>query len=141
MQLLRELDDGRMLIQVDTELRLQLGEEKQTLPFSIWSCEELPDQTRDSTEETALEHSQAKILTRLLTMTHDNAPAQEVLGSDHWQAMPVQKFSFAILGMLGMPPDRAQALLEMTNAQERLDTVLAMINAIEPTIGSPTGGS
>lgn len=139
VQLLNELDDGRMLIQVDIEVRLQLGEEKQTLPFSIWSCEELLDQTRDSAQETALAQSQAKILMRLLAITHANQQAQEVLGSDHWQAMPAQKFSFAILGLLDIPPDDAQALLEMTNAQERLDTVLKMINDIEPHIGSPTG--
>ena len=139
VQLLNELDDGRMLIQVDVEVRLQLCHEKQTLPFSIWSCEELLDQTRDSAEETALGQSQAKILMRLLAITHDNEQAQEMLSSNHWQAMPAQKFSFAILGMLGMLPEDAQALLEMTNAQERLDMVLEMINAIEPNIGSPTG--
>jgi Lon protease-like protein len=44
--------------------------------------------------------------------------------------MPAHRFSFAAAGLLGMPPETSQALLEMTNAQERLDTILEMINAI-----------
>lgn len=134
VQLLEELDDGRMLIQVDNALRLQLVEEKRTLPFSIWSCEELLDQVCSPEAERALEQSQAKILNRLLAITHANEHMQQMLKSAHWQAMPAHKFSFAVAGLLGMPPDTSQALLEMTSAQQRLDTVLEMINAIGPAV-------
>ena len=130
VQLLEELDDGRMLIRVDNEVRLALGEEKQTLPFSIWSCEELLDQPLDREAEQVLAQSQEKILQRLLALTHANKETQELLHSDYWQAMPAQRFSFAVAGFLGMPGDTSQALLEMTSAQERLDTVLQMLNAI-----------
>jgi Lon protease-like protein len=130
VQLLQELDDGRMLIQVNNEIRLQLGEEKQTLPFSIWACEELLDEALDDTGELVLRQSQAKILKRLLAITHDNEQAQEMLNSDYWQAMPAREFSFAAAGLLGMPTETSQALLEMTSAQARLDTVLEMINAV-----------
>ena len=134
VQLLEELDDGRMLIQVDNTLRLQLVEEKRTLPFSIWSCEELLDQPRSREAETTLEQSQAKILNRLLAITHADEQVQQMLKSDHWQAMPAHKFSFAVAGLLGMPPDTSQALLEMTSAQQRLDTVLEMINVVGPAV-------
>ncbi|MEH6584009.1 MAG: LON peptidase substrate-binding domain-containing protein [Halioglobus sp.] len=130
VELLEELDDGRMLIQVNNEVRLQLGEEKQTLPFGIWSCEELLDETLDAQGERSLRQSQAKILTRLLAITHDNEDAQDMLKQGHWQAMPAHEFSFAVAGMLGMPTDVAQTLLEMTNAQARLDTVLETINTM-----------
>jgi len=130
VQLLQELDDGRMLVQVDNNVRLQLGEEKQTLPFSIWACEELLDKAIDEAGELALQQSQAKILKRLLAITHDNEQAQAMLNSDHWQAMPAHEFSFAAAGLLGMAPETSQTLLEMTNAQMRVDTVLEMINAI-----------
>lgn len=134
VQLLEVLADGRMLIQVDNTLRLQLGEEKQTLPFSIWSCEELLDQPCGPDEEAVLEQSRAKILNRLLTITHANAEAQAMLSSGHWQEMPAQTFSFAVAGLLAMPPNASQALLEMTSAQQRLDTVLEMINSIGPVV-------
>jgi Lon protease-like protein len=134
VRLLEELEDGRMLIQVDNEVRLRLGEEKQTLPFSIWSCEELMDEALGEAGEPALQQTQAKILMRLLMITHDSEQAQQMLKSDHWQGMPAHDFSFAVAGMLGMAPDTAQALLEMTNAQQRLDTVLEMINGIGSAI-------
>jgi Lon protease-like protein len=135
VQLLEELADGRMLIQVDNQMRLQLCEEKQTLPFSIWSCEELLDQPCAREAQTALEQSQAKILNRLIAITHTNGEAQEMLKSDHWHLMPAHKFSFAVAGLLAMAPDTAQALLEMTDAQQRMDTVLEMINTIGPVVG------
>ena len=53
-----------------------------------------------------------------------------MLNSVHWQAMPAQTFSFAVAGLLGMPPETSQALLEMTSSQARLDTVLDMINTM-----------
>jgi len=130
VELLEELEDGRMLIQVNNEVRLQLGEEKQTLPFGIWACEELVDKALDETGELALKQSQAKILQRLLAVTHGNEDAQAMLNSVHWRAMPAQTFSFAVAGLLGMPPETSQALLEMTSAQMRLDTVLEMINTM-----------
>ena len=130
VELLEELEDGRMLIQVNNEVRLQLGEEKQTLPFGIWACEELVDKALDETGELALNQSQSKILQRLLAVTHGNEDAQDMLNSVHWRAMPAQTFSFAVAGLLGMPPETSQALLEMTSAQMRLDTVLEMINTM-----------
>ena len=130
VELLEELEDGRMLIQVDNTIRLKLGEEKQTLPFGIWACEELLDEALDETGELALQQSQSKILQRLLTVTHGNEDAQDMLNSAHWQVMPAQTFSFAVAGLLGMPPETSQALLEMTSAQVRLDTVLEMINTM-----------
>ena len=130
VELLEELEDGRMLIQVNNEVRLQLGEEKQTLPFGIWACEELVDEALDETGELALNQSQSKILQRLLAVTHGNEDAQDMLNSVHWRSMPAQTFSFAVAGLLGMPPETSQALLEMTSAQMRLDTVLEMINTM-----------
>jgi Lon protease-like protein len=134
VELLEELDDGRLLIQVDTSVRLQLREEKQTLPFSIWACEELPDVACEGPALLELQQSQAKILTRLLALTHANEQAQEMLQSEFWQSMPATDFSFAVAGLLGMPADTAQHLLEMTDAQQRLTMVLDMINAMGPEL-------
>lgn len=134
VQLLEELDDGRLLIQVDTEVRLQLCEEKQTLPFSIWSCEELLDEPCDAEAEALLEQTQAKILHRLLVLMHDSAQAQEALKGEYWSDMPAQDFSFAVAGLLRMPPEISQGLLEMVHPQERLDSVLEMLSDIGPNV-------
>jgi Lon protease-like protein len=132
VELLAELDDGRMMITLDTNIRLRLREEKQTLPFSVWACEELPDEPVDASAAVAMEQTREKILKRLLAVTHGTPVLQEQIESDFWQTMPAQPFSFAIAGILGLPPDVAQRLLEMTNAQERLDTVLTLLNNAFP---------
>ena len=119
-----------MLIHVNNEIRLKLGEERQTLPFGIWACEELLDDVLDEAGELALQQGQAKVLQRLLAITHGNEDAQTMLNSEHWQAMPAQSFSFAVAGLLGIPPEISQTLLEMTSAQERLDTILELINTM-----------
>ena len=134
VKLLQELDDGRMLIEVDTAMRLQLVEEQQTLPFNIWSCRELLDEPCDAEALAKLEQTQAKILQRLLVLVHDNPQAVEMLQQDQWQAMPAQEFSFAVAGLLSLPTETAQALLEMTHPQARLDSVLAMLNQIGPNV-------
>lgn len=130
VELLEELEDGRMLIHVNNEIRLKLGEERQTLPFGIWACEELLDDVLDEAGELALQQGQAKVLQRLLAITHGNEDAQTMLNSEHWQTMPAQSFSFAVAGLLGIPPEISQTLLEMTSAQERLDTILELINTM-----------
>jgi Lon protease-like protein len=129
VELLEELSDGRMLIQVHTEIRLRLIEEKQTLPFSIWACEELPDEPIATGQAAVLEQTKAKILQRLIVITHEHEEAQAMLKGEHWQQMPAEQFSFAVAGLLRMPPELAQALLEMTHPQARLDSVLQMLNA------------
>ena len=136
VKLMQTLDDGRLLIQVDTEVRLQLVEEKQTLPFSIWSCDELPDDSCDDDTLQAMEQTKAKILQRLLTITHDNEQVQVVLKGDYWQAMPALEFSFAVAGLIGMPGELGQQLLEMTDAHARLERVLEMLNGISPELAS-----
>lgn len=128
VKLLKELEDGRLMIAVETSTRLALVEEKQTLPFGIWRCDELLDEAQDSSAEEALEQSKEKILTRLLAITHGQPAIQEQLRSEHWQAMPASRFSFAIAGSIGMDPDLAQHLLETTDTQYRLNTLLQLLN-------------
>ena len=128
VELLQELDDGRLLIQVNTNTRLRLEEEKQTLPFSIWACREIGDEAHEPTDEQQLLQSKEKILRRLITITHGNQALQDTLKSDQWQDMPPQNLSFAVAGMLGLDADRAQQLLEYTDTQFRLDAILEIIN-------------
>lgn len=129
VELVEELSDGRLLIQVNTDIRLRLGEEKQTLPFSIWACEALPDEPLGAEETLVLEQTKAKILQRLIVMTHEHETIQAMLKGEDWQQMPAAQFSFAVAGLLRMPSEMAQALLEITHPQTRLDSVLGMLNA------------
>ena len=131
VELLEELPDGRLLIRVNPDTRLRLVQELQTLPFSIWACEDVPDEVGEEHDEEALEQGKAKILHRLLALTHDKPDIQSVLKGEFWQSMPAENFSFAVTGMLSIPPEMAQALLEQREPQRRLDNVLEMINGIQ----------
>ena len=73
---------------------------------------------------------------RLLALTHESTQAQEMLKGDYWQKMPAQAFSFAIAGLISLPPEISQALLEMINPQERLDYMLSVLNQAGPAISS-----
>lgn len=128
VELQSELDDGRLLITVNTNVRLRLCEELQTLPFSVWSCEELRDEPTDEENALAMAQAKEKILTRLLAITHGTEELQEQFKSEFWQAMPPQDFSYAVGGVIGMHPDSAQRLLESTSARQRLDTILDLLN-------------
>ena len=100
----------------------------------IWACEELPDEPCDAAAQERLEQTQAKILQRLLVILHGHDEAQSMLQGEHWQGMSAQDFSFAVAGLLSLPSDMAQTLLEMTRPQARLDNVLAMLNQIGPNM-------
>ncbi len=130
VDLVEELDDGRMLINVDHTIRLQLQREIQTLPFSIWVCEELVDIPLSDADMAELQLCKEKVLHRLLTLTHNLESVQRVLHDKFWQDMPAQQFSFAVTGLLGTTPDVKQQLLEMTDPQHRLTTVLALLNSV-----------
>jgi len=128
VKLLEELPDGRVLIEVETNIRLQLRREIQTLPFSIWTCEELPDRPMTDEENLRLEQSKQKILKRLLALTHTNADIQAALSNDYWQLMSAMEFSFCVMGLIGLDAEFKQELLEMTQAVRRLERVLQLIN-------------
>lgn len=130
VNLLEELEDGRMAIEVDTNIRLKLQSEVQTLPFNIWLCEEWPDEAVTQQSTSTLEQNKQKILQRLIVMTHSNAEFQEVLKSGYWQNMPADEFSFSVMGLLSMDADQQQELLEMTRPTARLEHTLTLLNSL-----------
>lgn len=133
VELREELTDGRLLISVHAAHRLTLGTERQTLPFSIWDCdllldEEAPD---DATRE-AHADAQEKVLQRLIAITDNNPSVQEQLKSAHWRDMEPGDFSFAVSGILGIPPELSQELLETTDTGYRLERILGLLNGATP---------
>jgi Lon protease-like protein len=132
VELLEEMDDGRMAIMVNFETRLQLQNERQTLPFNIWDCELYEDNPlEDDHLKVLLRQSYEKIMQRLLTISHGNDEVQTMLKGDYWQNMTPVKFSFLVNGLIGMPTDVKQNILEMKQPQQRLDTILNMVNSIQ----------
>ena len=132
VELLEEMDDGRMAIMVNFETRLQLQNERQTLPFNIWACELYEDDLIEGDHlKGLLRQSYEKIMQRLLMISHGNDEVQTMLTGDYWQNMSPVEFSFLVNGLISMPADVKQDLLEMKQPQERLDTILNMVNSIQ----------
>jgi Lon protease-like protein len=130
VELLQELDDGRMAIRVNVDRRLLLKVEIQTLPFSIWQCEELPDHELDAAELPDLDQTRQKIVQRLLAITFREKALQVELSREHWQKMSASQFSFEINGLLEFDPEFRQQLLELRHPQQRLSTLLSLLNTI-----------
>lgn len=130
VELLQELDDGRMAIRVNVDRRLVLNAETQTLPFSIWQCEELSDYEIDAAELPYLDQTRQKVLQRLLAITFRDKELQVELCREHWQKMPASQFSFEINGLLEFDPEFSQQLLELRHPQQRLSTLLSQLNSI-----------
>jgi Lon protease-like protein len=131
VELLKEMDDGRMAIMVNFKTRLKLQQERQTLPFSIWACEPYEDEPLEDDALVGLKQSHEKIMRRLLTISHGNDEVHKMLVGDHWQNMSAVEFSFLVNGLLAMPAEIKQGLLEMRQPQQRLDAILERVNSIQ----------
>lgn len=127
-ELHRTLKDGRLFINVHASKRYQLKEIVQTLPYNIAKCEELPDEPLDDNQQQDLEQLKDKVMHRLLALSANDEDVQKVLHSEEWESMSPESFSFAVFGLVEMPPDIQQNLLENTQPVDRLDTLLNLLN-------------
>lgn len=129
-ELLEELPDGRMLIHVHLKKRFRAVSEQQTLPFSIYDCEEFRDEPLDAAQEDALVLLKDKILHRLGAMTATNPGLHALLKSDEWQGKSPLSFSFAIFGLVHLEADLQQQVLEIRSPVERLELLLTLLNDV-----------
>lgn len=133
VELLEELDDGRLGIIIHFETRLELKEVRQLLPFYVWACEPFEDEPLEDGELIKLRQSHEKVMQRLLVLGHGNDEFQKMLASDKWQNLSAVEFSFMVNGLFGMPAKIKQEILEMRQPQQRLDALLKLLNTIEQT--------
>ena len=131
VELLEELDAGRMGILVHFETRLELKQVRQILPFNIWACELYEDEPVDEADSAILKQTHEKVMQRLLAMSHSNEEAIKMLTSDQWQDLSTTEFSFMVNGSVGMPIDIKQGILEMRHPQQRLEALLKLLNYIQ----------
>lgn len=128
-ELLETMDDGRMRISVHVEDRFTLKQEIQTLPFSIYRCEAIPDDESSAEEEKQAELCKQKILKRLIAITRNIPEVQRLLASEKWQRKPAAVFSFELFGLMRLAPDIQQSILELRKPYQRLEKVLTLLNS------------
>jgi len=133
VELHEELDDGRMGIMVHFETRLALKQVRQILPFNIWACDLYEDEPLEDDNLVNLRQAHEKVMQRLLVLGHGNDDFQKMLTSEQWQNLSAVEFSFMVNGLFDMPAEKKQEILEMTQPQQRLGTLLKMLNSIQPS--------
>jgi Lon protease-like protein len=129
-ELLKTLDDGRLMVNVHLKHRYTLLNEQQTLPYSIFQAERFDDQPLNESELTEIAELKDKLLHRLIALTIHQPLVQEMLLSDEWQNKVPEQFSFEIFSVLQTDADVMQGILESQSPMLRLQSALAMLNDI-----------
>lgn len=136
IELLEELDDGRLGIMVHFETRLELKQVRQLLPFNIWACDLYEDEPVENDNLVQLRQTHEKVMQRLLVLGHGKDEFQKMMASEQWQNLSAVEFSFMVNSLFGMPADIKQDILEMRQPQLRLDAILEMVNSIQQSFSS-----
>ncbi|MBV1883918.1 MAG: LON peptidase substrate-binding domain-containing protein [Pseudomonadales bacterium] len=128
-ELVKTFDDGRMAIVVHLEKRFRLIEEVQSLPFSVYRCEAFLDDAVGNEEMLEADLLRDKVIARLIALTNDIPGLKKELSKKSWRNKDANAFSFELFGLLRMPPDLLQSILEMRSPLLRLDALLRIINS------------
>ena len=132
-EIIEELEDGRILAEVDMQQRLALDEEIQSLPYRIVTCSPLMDlpETVSHDENEALK---VQIHNKLIALvqTQDGTLATS-LNEPIWQNMTPYEYSFLVFQILRLDADFMQRVLELRTTHERLDLILSILNADSQT--------
>ena len=128
-ELLGMLPDGRSMIHVHLAHRYQAIEIRQTLPFSIWSCQLYEDMPLSNADREELPQLREKVTHRLLALTASDEDAHEILLSPEWQALDDRAFSLRLFSLVQLEADLQQHLLESRSPLERLDILLSVMNS------------
>lgn len=133
-EIIKTLDDGRLMVNVHIDTRYKMVTEKQTLPYLIVEATPYIDEslTADQSKEAVL--LKDKLLHRLLALTADKPIVQKMLKSDEWQQKLASDFSFELFSVLQTDADVMQDILEMTTPIERLKTGLDLLKDVPAQI-------
>lgn len=127
-EIIETLDDGRLLANVGINLRLELIEERQSLPYRIVLCRELPDTELAST---AIDDSlQQKIHEHLIALVEqENEELAEHLREPSWTELEPAEYSFRIFACLRFDADIMQHILETRSAHDRLQSLWQLLGS------------
>ena len=126
--IIEELEDGRILAQIEMRHRLLIEQEVQSLPYRIVNCSVLDD-VEDPANADETQQLKKRVHTALVDIVKQQNPAvAEELGDGAWLEKPTTQYSFEIFQILHFDPDIMQHLLEMRSTRERLITTLSILS-------------
>ena len=115
--------DGRIYANVNMTTRLKLTSEVQTLPYRIVDCDELQDSPLDENDKGISDIKQSITASMLQLTGRDNIALRRVLADSRWTDLEAAKFSFKVFQFIRFEAEAMQALLEMTDTVDRLQTI------------------
>jgi Lon protease-like protein len=131
-ELIKRLDDGRLVVDVHIDQRYRLGQSLQQIPYSVYECQPLAD--REMTEDELSEAFELvdKVRHRVLAMVQGDSRAanklSDILKQEEWLTKSPQAFSFELFGLIRFDAHYLQQALEMESAVERLRFTLDLMN-------------
>ncbi len=128
-ELIETLPDGRMYINVHLKKRFKALEEVQTLPFSLWLCEEYRDEASEFDLSEAIQLKE-KIIQRLSELTNDATAIKQRLQSEEWNDKVMSDFSFELFSLIRFSGNYLQNILEKKSVVERLRETLDVLNKV-----------
>ncbi len=122
------LNDGRLRVTLQANVRLQALEPIQTLPFSIYRChhfEDLPETSENREKSLDLKD---KVQHRLIAMLGHLPGMTEMLQSPGWVEKTPTEYSFDLFQFLRLETDLQQRILESRTSSQRLTLILDILN-------------
>lgn len=127
-ELVSTTDDGRLVVNVFIDRRLELIEETQTLPFKIGRCRPYLDTVLTQQYAQEAETIKEKIIRRLIAFSGGDPSVVSRLESPEWANKSAQAFSFEVFSIIQFESDLQQDILEDRSALSRLQRVLDTLN-------------
>lgn len=127
-KLVSTTSDGRLLVDVHIDRRLELVEDIQTIPFKIARCRPYLDKVLSEQEVHEATILKDKIIHRLIAFSGGDPSVIDRLESPEWMDKSPQDFSFSVFSIIQFEADIQQNILEDQSALSRLQHVLSVLN-------------
>ncbi|MGR6872192.1 LON peptidase substrate-binding domain-containing protein [Pseudomonas sp. HK3] len=127
-ELVSTTDDGRLLVNVYIDRRLELVEETQVLPFKIGRCRPYLDTVLNEQDELEADVIKDKIIHRLIAFSGGDPSVVKRLESPEWADKSALAFSFEVFSIIQLDSEIQQSILEDRSALSRLQHVLSVLN-------------
>ena len=131
-ELIKQLDDGRLVVDVHIDQRYRLGQSLQQIPYSVYECQPMADREMTEDELTEAIELVEKVRHRVLAMVQGDSRAanklSDILNQEEWVTKSPQAFSFELFGLIRFDAHYLQQALEMESAVERLRFTLDLMN-------------
>ncbi len=115
-EIIETLPDGRMLVEITTDNRYEISEEKQALPYQIVVCRTFQDDPEPPVQQLRAELDQ--VLIDIAKETSEDF--KKYLQSAEWLKLSDFEYSFKIYSLVPFEPNSLQKVLELKSVAARI---------------------